>query len=253
VFERFTDRARRIVVLAQEEARLLDHNYIGTEHLLLGIVHDGEGVAARSLIELGESLDGIRRRVEEIVGQGPTAPSGHIPFTPRAKKVLELALREALQLGHKFVGSEHILLGLVREGEGVAAQVLVSGGLSLEVVRQQVLRTLAGHPESELGEDLDILERGPEAAVGWVADQPRGPRPRGRFLAGRRRPSNLASPSCSWCGCDLAETAQHRTMTVPGQQGEAAVRLTVVFCTACGETVAAEVLPDDDAGPETAE
>ena len=125
VFERFTDRARRVVVLAQEEARLLNHNYIGTEHLLLGLIHEGEGVAARSLESLGISLAVVRGRVEDIIGQGVQAPSGHIPFTPRSKKVLELSLREALALGHNYIGTEHILLGLIREGEGVAAQVLV--------------------------------------------------------------------------------------------------------------------------------
>jgi ATP-dependent Clp protease ATP-binding subunit ClpC len=125
VFERFTDRARRVVVLAQEEARLLNHNYIGTEHILLGLIHEGEGVAAKALESLGISLEAVRQQVEEIIGQGGASPSGHIPFTPRAKKVLELSLREALQLGHNYIGTEHILLGLIREGEGVAAQVLV--------------------------------------------------------------------------------------------------------------------------------
>ena len=124
MFERFTDRARRVVVLAQEEARMLSHNYIGTEHILLGLIHEGEGVAAKALESLGISLEAVRAQVEEIIGQGQQAPSGHIPFTPRAKKVLELSLREALQLGHNYIGTEHILLGLIREGEGVAAQVL---------------------------------------------------------------------------------------------------------------------------------
>ena len=125
MFERFTDRARRVVVLAQEEARMLSHNYIGTEHILLGLIHEGEGVAAKALESLDISLEAVRAQVEEIIGQGQQAPSGHIPFTPRAKKVLELSLREALQLGHNYIGTEHILLGLIREGEGVAAQVLV--------------------------------------------------------------------------------------------------------------------------------
>src|SRR5579884_2903355 len=119
MFERFTDRARRVVVLAQEEARMLNHNYIGTEHILLGLIHEGEGVAAKALESLGISLEAVRQQVEEIIGQGQQAPSGHIPFTPRAKKVLELSLREALQLGHNYIGTEHILLGLIREGEGV--------------------------------------------------------------------------------------------------------------------------------------
>ncbi len=145
MFERFTDRARRVVVLAQEEARLLNHNYIGTEHILLGLIHEGEGVAAKALESLGISLEAVRNQVEEIIGQGGTSPSGHIPFTPRAKKVLELSLREALQLGHNYIGTEHILLGLIREGEGVAAQVLVKLGADLSRVRQQVIQLLSGY------------------------------------------------------------------------------------------------------------
>jgi ATP-dependent Clp protease ATP-binding subunit ClpC len=145
VFERFTDRARRVVVLAQEEARLLNHNYIGTEHILLGLIHEGEGVAAKALESLGISLEAVRAQVEEIIGHGGAAPSGHIPFTPRAKKVLELSLREALQLGHNYIGTEHILLGLIREGEGVAAQVLVKLGADLSRVRQQVIQLLSGY------------------------------------------------------------------------------------------------------------
>jgi ATP-dependent Clp protease ATP-binding subunit ClpC len=145
LFERFTDRARRVVVLAQEEARLLNHNYIGTEHILLGLIHEGEGVAAKALESLGISLEAVRSQVEEIIGQGGQSPSGHIPFTPRAKKVLELSLREALQLGHNYIGTEHILLGLIREGEGVAAQVLVKLGADLSRVRQQVIQLLSGY------------------------------------------------------------------------------------------------------------
>ncbi len=148
LFERFTDRARRVVVLAQEEARLLNHNYIGTEHILLGLIHEGEGVAAKALESLGISLEGVRSQVEEIIGQGGSSPSGHIPFTPRAKKVLELSLREALQLGHNYIGTEHILLGLIREGEGVAAQVLVKLGADLSRVRQQVIQLLSGYSGS---------------------------------------------------------------------------------------------------------
>jgi ATP-dependent Clp protease ATP-binding subunit ClpC len=149
MFERFTDRARRVVVLAQEEARMLNHNYIGTEHILLGLIHEGEGVAAKALESLGISLEAVRQQVEEIIGQGQQAPSGHIPFTPRAKKVLELSLREALQLGHNYIGTEHILLGLIREGEGVAAQVLVKLGADLNRVRQQVIQLLSGYQGKE--------------------------------------------------------------------------------------------------------
>ncbi len=149
MFERFTDRARRVVVLAQEEARMLNHNYIGTEHILLGLIHEGEGVAAKALESLGISLDAVREQVQEIIGQGQQSPTGHIPFTPRAKKVLELSLREGLQLGHNYIGTEHILLGLIREGEGVAAQVLVKLGADLNRVRQQVIQLLSGYQGKE--------------------------------------------------------------------------------------------------------
>jgi len=150
MFERFTDRARRVVVLAQEEARMLNHNYIGTEHILLGLIHEGEGVAARALESLGISLEAVRQQVEEIIGQGQEPSGGHIPFTPRVKKVLELSLREAQQLGHNYIGTEHILLGLLLEGEGVAAQVLVNLGADLSLVRQQVIQLVAGY-QAEAG------------------------------------------------------------------------------------------------------
>jgi hypothetical protein len=163
MFERFTNRARRVVVLAQEEARLLNHNYIGTEHLLLGLIHEAEGVAASALESLGISLEAVRAQVEEIIGQGETAPGGHIPFTPRAKKVLELSLREANQLGHNYIGTEHILLGLVREGEGVAAQVLVKLGADLPRVRQQVIQLLSSYAGGEEGAGA-VDEEGAEAA-----------------------------------------------------------------------------------------
>ncbi len=160
MFERFTDRARRVVVLAQEEARMLSHNYIGTEHILLGLIHEGDGIAAKALESLGISLEGVRAQVEEIIGQGQQAPSGHIPFTPRAKKVLELSLREALQLGHNYIGTEHILLGLIREGEGVAAQVLQKLGADLNRVRQQVIQLLSGYQ----GKEAQAAGTAPEAA-----------------------------------------------------------------------------------------
>src|SRR5687767_2143390 len=152
MFERLTDRARRVVVLAQEEARMLNHNYIGTEHILLGLIHEGVGVAAKALESLGISLEGVRQQVEEILGRGQQAPSGTIPFTPRAKKVLELSLSEELKLGHNYIGTEHILLGLIREGEGVAAQVLVKLGADLNRVRQQVLQLLSGYQGKEPAE-----------------------------------------------------------------------------------------------------
>jgi ATP-dependent Clp protease ATP-binding subunit ClpC len=144
LFQRFSDSARRVVVLAQEEARKLNHNYIGTEHLLLGLIQEGEGVAAKSLETFQVNLDAVRSQVVEVIGRGSSPPSGHIPFTPRAKKVLELSLREALQLGHNYIGTEHILLGLIREGEGVAAKVLVKLGVDLERLRNQVLKSLTG-------------------------------------------------------------------------------------------------------------
>jgi len=145
MFERFTDRARKVVVLAQEEARMLNHNYVGTEHILLGLIHEGEGVVAKALQAVGISLEAVRAEVESIIGRGQQAPSGHIAFTPRAKTVLELTLREARQLGHHYIGTEHILLGLIREGEGVAAQVLVKLGADLNRVRQQVIQLLHGY------------------------------------------------------------------------------------------------------------
>ncbi|ASY25579.1 ATP-dependent Clp protease ATP-binding subunit ClpC [Candidatus Planktophila lacus] len=169
MFERFTDRARRVVVLAQEEARMLNHNYIGTEHILLGLIHEGEGVAAKGLEALGISLEGVRAQVEEIIGQGQQAPSGHIPFTPRAKKVLELSLREALQLGHNYIGTEHILLGLIREGEGVAAQVLVKLGADLNRVRQQVIQLLSGYQGKEAATSGGPAEGTPSTSL--VLDQ----------------------------------------------------------------------------------
>jgi ATP-dependent Clp protease ATP-binding subunit ClpC len=146
MFERFTDRARRVVVLAQDEARELEHNYIGTEHLLLGLLREGEGVAARALDELGISRTAVREQVVQLIGRGGHTPSGHIPFTPRAKKALELSLREALQLNHNHIGTEHLLLGLIREGEGVAAQVLVELGAGLHQVRAKVLELVPAAP-----------------------------------------------------------------------------------------------------------
>jgi ATP-dependent Clp protease ATP-binding subunit ClpA len=150
MFERFTDRAQRVVVLAQEEARMLNHDHLGTEHLLLGLLHEGEGVAAKVLESLEISPEAVRRETEAMIGRGQQAAPGSIPFTPRAKKALELALREANHLGHDYIGTEHILLGLVREGEGVAARVLAGLGADLNRVRQQVIQLLHGW----VGEDV---------------------------------------------------------------------------------------------------
>jgi ATP-dependent Clp protease ATP-binding subunit ClpC len=170
MFERFTDRARRVVVLAQEEARMLNHNYIGTEHILLGLIHEGEGVAAKALESMNISLEAVRQQVEEIIGQGQAAPTGHIPFTPRAKKVLELSLREALQLGHNYIGTEHILLGLIREGEGVAAQVLQKLGADLNRVRQTVIQLLSGYTGGK-GEQTSPEQGGQPGQGSMVLDQ----------------------------------------------------------------------------------
>src|SRR5205809_955148 len=200
MFGRFTDRARRVVVLAQEEARMLNHNYIGTEHILLGLIHEGEGVAAKALESLGSSLEGVRQHVEEIIGRGEAAPSGHIPFTPRAKKVLELSLREALQLGHNYIGTEHILLGLIREEEGVAAQVLERLGLTLDRIRQEVVGLVSG------------VEGSPGAYVS--AEEPR----------------KRVGPRCPRCRTVIAEAIEFETQNVKERGGEATMDIVVVYC-----------------------
>ncbi len=188
---------------------MLNHNYIGTEHILLGLIHEGEGVAAKALESLGISLEGVRNQVEEIIGQGQQAPSGHIPFTPRAKKVLELSLREALQLGHNYIGTEHILLGLVREGEGVAAQVLVKEGADLARVRQQVIQQLSGY----------TMEGPPPGEERSTEEQPSDP---GMW------------PVCPRCRSSLAETARYRVLDVP-TEGEGKPRaVPFAFCSKCG-------------------
>jgi ATP-dependent Clp protease ATP-binding subunit ClpC len=198
VFERFSERARRVVVLAQEEARMLNHNYIGTEHILLGLIHEGESVAAKALESLGISLEAVRQQVEEIIGQGQSPPTGQIPFTPRAKKVLELSLREALQLGHNYIGTEHILLGLIREGEGVGAEVLTKQGATLERARGEVMQLIAAAP--------------PEVGI----------------------PQPEEGPLCPRCQAVLAETAAYRVLEIPAfEEGEPrAVRF--AFCRRCG-------------------
>jgi ATP-dependent Clp protease ATP-binding subunit ClpA len=220
MFERFTDRARRVVVLAQEESRMLNHNYIGTEHILLGLVHEGDGVAAMALSELDISLGAVREQVEEIVGPGDSAPTGHIPFTPRAKKVLELSLREALQLGHNYIGTEHILLGLIREGEGVAAQVLTALGADLERVRQTVIRLLSssvGRKEATTGTQVDD----PLSAIteATVTHEP-----------GMRGPKN--TPICPSCRSWLTETAAVETREV--MSGDEPQVIKIAYCSNCG-------------------
>jgi ATP-dependent Clp protease ATP-binding subunit ClpC len=190
MFERFTDRARNVVVLAQQEARLLKHNYIGTEHILLGLARETDGLAAKALDALGIGLEAAREQVVEITGQGQKSPSGHIPFTPRAKKVLELSLREALQFGHNYIGTEHILLGLIREGDGVAAQVLIRLGGDLSAVRQQVIRLLKESPAT------DELPPAAQAAQAQAARQAESAGEAG--IASRAEgavPMGLASPA----------------------------------------------------------
>jgi ATP-dependent Clp protease ATP-binding subunit ClpC len=211
MFERFTDRARRALTLAQEESRLLNHTFLGTEHLLLGLIHEGDGVAAKSLDMLGVSLDAARAKVAETIAIAGNVPSGSPPFSPRAKKVLELSLREATQLGHNYIGTEHLLLGLVREGEGVGAQVLVGLGVDLGRVRQQVIEVMAGRTDSVVGKD-------------------KGPFGRGVL------PS---APVCPKCDADLAEAARHRKMTVASEaadQGEP-ISVEVLYCFRCQGTL----------------
>jgi hypothetical protein len=249
VFERFTDRARRVVVLAQEEARTLNHNYIGTEHLLLGLINEGEGVAALALEQLNISLDAVRSQVEEIIGLGEAALSGHIPFTPRAKKVLEMSLREAIQLGHNYIGTEHILLGLIREGEGVAAQVLNKLGADLNRVREQVLQLLSGYTgttgelTAEIGPDEPgAAPRGPAWRVERIS-------PGVRLRRSEGEPER--SPICPRCDADLTTSARFRIEEVPpaGDPDEpvGARRAAFLFCAECGRVVAANLL-DPDAG-----
>ena len=173
MFERFTDRARRVIVLAQEEARELNHNYMGTEHILLGLIKEGEGVAAKALESMGINLDDVRREVIDIIGHGSQPVTGHIPFTPRAKKVLELSLREGLQMGHKYIGTEFLLLGLIREGDGVAAQVLIKLGADLPRVRQQVIQLLSGYEGGE-GQNPEAPQQGQPGFAGAGAGAARG-------------------------------------------------------------------------------
>jgi ATP-dependent Clp protease ATP-binding subunit ClpC len=221
VFERFTDRARRTVVFAQEEARMLNHNYIGTEHILLGLLREDEGVAARALTTLGVSLEAVRRDVGEIVGRGSEAPRGHIPFTPRAKKVLELSLREALQLGHNYIGTEHILLGLIREGEGVAAQVLQKLGADLDRVRQTVVQLLsryAAETEAAGGEAVGVFTEG---------------------VAPTSEPLGDDAPTCPNCFGALDETLAVRVLETTAEGEPLSVR--IAYCSRCG--VAVGVLP----------
>jgi ATP-dependent Clp protease ATP-binding subunit ClpC len=213
VFERFTDRARRVLTYAQEEANLLNHSFIGTEHILLGLLREGDGLGAKALQELGISLEAVREQVEELIGMAGTSPRGSPSFTPRAKKVLELALREALQLNHSYIGTEHILLGLVREGEGVAATVLVSLGADLRSVRQEVTNLMTGHVAHGGG----LATKAPDAS----GEQPPTP-----------------EPSCPQCRGSVSETARLRTIAVQAEDAQVdPVPIAVVYCGQCGTTL----------------
>ena len=224
MFERFTDRARRVVVLAQEEARMLNHNYIGTEHILLGLIHEGEGVAAKALESLGIMLESVRQQVEEIIGQGQVPPTGHIPFTPRAKRVLELSLRESRQLGHSYIGTEHVLLGLVVERDGVAAQVLRRLGADEQRVREQVLHELVQTPPVEMAP---------------VAEPP--------------QPLHRADgPTCPRCKTLLRESITFETQPVGERAGDREIEVVVVFCSRCGNALGV-VPPMGGEGPAPSE
>jgi ATP-dependent Clp protease ATP-binding subunit ClpC len=208
MFERFTSSARRVLVLAQEEARLLNHNFMGTEHLLLGLLHEGDGVAAQALERSGITLEGARSEVEATIGVAADLPGGSPPFTPRAKKVLELSLRESMQMGQGHIGTEHLLLGLIREGEGVASTVILSLGVGLGELRQEVIDLM-----SETGNDEPGIQE---------------PRP-------REEP-----PQCPRCGAGLAEEGRYRVLDVrhhDSEAGEPTLSIPVIFCNRCSRAL----------------
>jgi ATP-dependent Clp protease ATP-binding subunit ClpC len=207
MFERMTTRARRVVVLAQEEARLLKHSYIGTEHILLGLLREEEGIGCQALVRHGMSLAAARTQIAEIIGEGAESPTGHIPFTPRAKKVLEFSLREALQLGHNYIGTEHFLLGMVREGEGVAAQMLARFGLTIGQLRETV---------------LDLLQANPEQRIAGSRSWPR---------TGATTPPCLHPP----------DQLRYRAHEIPSETGQPPIQAILVTCSNCHATLG--VLP----------
>jgi ATP-dependent Clp protease ATP-binding subunit ClpC len=215
MFERFTDRARRVVVFAQDEAKVLHHDYIGTEHILLGLIQEHEGVAAEVLDALGASLDEVRARVEAIVGEGGDARAGPLPFTARAKKVLELSLREARLLGHDFIGTEHILLGLIREGEGVAAQVLQDIGVDLSHARSEVIR-VSSESHAAAGRGVPVEQKPSEVSRAESA-----------------RVEHVAT--CAWCQAPLGHVG--RISTVEVDEGGEATMARLLYCGACGRVV----------------
>jgi ATP-dependent Clp protease ATP-binding subunit ClpC len=237
MFERFTDSSRAVLTVAQEEARLLNHEFIGTEHLLLGLLHQGDSIGGEALAALGIELEPARHEVTVIVGTGSKVPKGSPPFTPRAKKVLELSLREALQLGHKYIGTEHILLGLTREGEGAAVQVLVKLGVDLEAVRQRVIGLIQGRPG-----------RGGIETPGTAFAR----RPAMRTVSVHRTPGQertdpegshevrLLEPHCPGCRADLTTAARFRTVSVPpdpAATGQQPMTTIVVYCSGCGDAL----------------
>jgi ATP-dependent Clp protease ATP-binding subunit ClpC len=220
VFERFTDRARSVLVIAQDEARQLHHGYIGTEHILLGLVRQADGVAAEILTSFGVTVDAVRNEVEAMLGESHDpavqAESASPPFTPRAKKVLELSLREALQLGHNYIGTEHILLGIIREEEGVAAQVLTGLGVDLATARQRVIAFISGQQHE------------------GYAGNPSGRAVTSQFVRVDRAG---AEPRCPQCRADLSDGARFRTIVVQPDTSsvdESPLRTYVVYCGKCG-------------------
>jgi ATP-dependent Clp protease ATP-binding subunit ClpA len=232
MFERFSDPARRVVVLAQEESRMLNHNYIGTEHFLLGLVHEGHGVAAQVLEASGISLESVRDSVMRIIGLGQTPPTGHIPFTPRAKKVLDLSLREALQLGQNYIGTEHILLGLIREGEGVAAQVLVQLGLDLISARQKVMELLHGSRSARrtVGSTESFTLHEATVEVGTE----------------RVLPITLpaAMPLCRGCHVSLEGFLKYRVLDAQEDDGDGIRKVLFLFCSNCGRAIDDWMVPE---------
>jgi len=224
MFERFTDRARRVIVGAQEYSRELGHDYIGTEHVLLGLMGEPDGVAAKALVGLGVSAEAIHERTLQVVERGSGAPTGHLPFTPRAKKVLELSLREAVSLGHSYIGTEHILLGVLRDGEGIGAKVLMGVGIELERAREAVLELLHG----ELGQ---IASGG-------------GPVPRIPRSAKQRRKASIG-PACPECSASLERESAYRIVDVPEFGGSGSAKALYLFCVACGHVLDIVFAPDD--------
>jgi ATP-dependent Clp protease ATP-binding subunit ClpC len=233
MFERFTDSSRAVLTVAQEEARLLNHDFIGTEHLLLGLLHQGDSIGGQALAALGIELERARHEVTVSVGTGSKVPKGSPPFTPRAKKVLELSLREALQLGHKHIGTEHILLGLIREGEGAAVRVLANLGVNLETVRQRVIDLIAVRAERGGIEPRGAFARRPAMRTVGVHRTPGQEKtnPEGRDEVGS------LEPHCPGCHADLTVAARFRTISVPPDPADEtalAMATIVVYCSACG-------------------